>query len=353
MFTEFSFKRQVRALKSYLSRNENLILTYHGIFPDGEDFFSLDYHMKRSEFFVQMKHLVESGYRCVTLGELVDNLGSGCIQKKTVAITFDDGFYNNYSQAYPILKQFGIPATIFVATGYVGSGRLNWPELNLLLVKLCKSDCLHVGEKAYSVCSDEDRARVYNQIEEFRKSMESEQFELRFDRLLVEAGLSREEVLESKHAKALSYLEWGHIQEMASSGLIEIGSHSVLHRRLNRLAIEDARWEMQHSAQEIKDHVGVCRYFAYPYGDYSGIHENMAQELGYSAVFTATQAGVIKRSSVYRMPRYLVVTKGVDSFDYFLRGGLSMLGVKSKFDIIKALFSGSLSRPLPPRPWVP
>lgn len=349
MFTNASGFSVTRFMKAFLARNEAYILTYHGILADDSKLFPLDYHMKSSEFCAQMEYLVRKRYRFLTLHELVDCLESGVMPRKAVSITFDDGFLNNYTEAFPTLRRLNIPATIFVATGYIGAGKLNWPELNLLLVQLCKADSLQIDGATWSVKDDSGKAIAYNELENFRKSLETESFQDYFDGYLQQARLSMDDLYSSEQYGDLQYMEWRHIEEIAASKLVEFGSHSVLHRRLNRLSIEDAQWEMQFSAEELRVHVGECEFFAYPYGDYSAIHEQMARELGYKAVVTATQAGVVRGASVYRLPRYLVVTKDLNGFDYFLRGGLGMLQVKSRGEIIRAVLSGKLSRPLEPR----
>jgi len=80
----------------------------------------------------QMQFLYEKGYRVISLDEMVDMIKNKTrVPHKTVAITFDDGYENNYTCAYTILKKYNFPATIFVITGKIGeSGYLSWDELS-------------------------------------------------------------------------------------------------------------------------------------------------------------------------------------------------------------------------------
>lgn len=79
----------------------------------------------------QMAFLRKHGYRIVSLGELREQLSSDKpIAYKTVAVTFDDGYKNNYTDAFPVLKRHNIPACIFVAVDKIGKdGYLSWSDL--------------------------------------------------------------------------------------------------------------------------------------------------------------------------------------------------------------------------------
>ncbi len=104
------------------------VLMYHAI----------DYNDKTTKlsvnpesFEAQMKFLHEHRYNAVTPDRLIAYIsGKESIPSKTIAITFDDGYYNNYQYAYPVLKKYNIPATIFVIVDKVGqSGYVGWKEI--------------------------------------------------------------------------------------------------------------------------------------------------------------------------------------------------------------------------------
>lgn len=99
---------------------------------------SIDYNDKITKLSVspesferQMRFLKENNYNVVNLNKVVSYIKKKeKIPPKTLAITFDDGFYNNYQYAFPVLKKYGIPATIFVIVDKIGSpGWLGWEEL--------------------------------------------------------------------------------------------------------------------------------------------------------------------------------------------------------------------------------
>ncbi|MFH1189436.1 MAG: polysaccharide deacetylase family protein [Candidatus Omnitrophota bacterium] len=99
---------------------------------------SVDYNDKATKLSVRpeslethMKYFRDNRYNVVTLDKMIDYIrNKEKVPPKTVAITFDDGYYNNYKHAYPILKKYGIPATIFVIVNKIGTeGYLGWKEI--------------------------------------------------------------------------------------------------------------------------------------------------------------------------------------------------------------------------------
>jgi len=86
------------------------------------------YVISISRFREQMQYLHNNGYRTLSLNELLN--GTSHHQQKSVIITFDDGWENNYTEAFPILREEGLTATIFVVTGFMGTQRyLSWEQL--------------------------------------------------------------------------------------------------------------------------------------------------------------------------------------------------------------------------------
>lgn len=104
------------------------VLMYHSI--DHNDKVS-KLSVSPEAFEAQMKFLHDRGYNVVGLDKVALYLQKKePVPPRTVAITFDDGFYNNYEYAYPVLKRYGIPATIFVITSKIGQpGWVGWNDI--------------------------------------------------------------------------------------------------------------------------------------------------------------------------------------------------------------------------------
>jgi len=104
------------------------VLTYHSI---GRGDAESKLWVSPESFARQMEFLYKNKYNVVGLDKIVDYIeGKEKIPPKTVAITFDDGLYNNYQYAYPVLKKYGFPATIFVIIKMIGAGGyVGWQEI--------------------------------------------------------------------------------------------------------------------------------------------------------------------------------------------------------------------------------
>jgi len=112
------------------------ILMYHNIGNEPGSF-----SVSAQNFLKQMEYLKKNGYQVISLDKLVESIRNktALLARKPVVITFDDGYRDNFQYAYPILKKFGFPATIFVITDLVGTGRdgtgkqfANWEEIAVM-----------------------------------------------------------------------------------------------------------------------------------------------------------------------------------------------------------------------------
>lgn len=121
-------------LFGYVFRSKGIpVLVYHSIDDSGSLL-----SVAPDIFLAQMQYLRDHGYRSMTLGALCRLLREGRpLPSKTVVISFDDGFRNNYEVAFPVLMKLGFTATLFPVTGCI-SGSMNWdktpdvPNLQLL-----------------------------------------------------------------------------------------------------------------------------------------------------------------------------------------------------------------------------
>lgn len=93
------------------------ILMYHSVSERSEYFFSITPETFRD----QMRHLQQRGHKVVPLSDLVARMARGDAIDGEIAITFDDGYLDNFTHAYPVLKEFNLPATVFLITGIIGA----------------------------------------------------------------------------------------------------------------------------------------------------------------------------------------------------------------------------------------
>lgn len=131
------------------------VLNYHQVNSEENDMLSVPVE----EFEAQMAYLEESGYTTITPDQLRDFLTDGTpLPEKPVLITFDDGYKDNYTNAFPIMKKYGMKGTIFVVTGFLGvyDNYLTWDQAKELLEAGFNIESHTYSHKSMTEASDED-----------------------------------------------------------------------------------------------------------------------------------------------------------------------------------------------------
>jgi peptidoglycan/xylan/chitin deacetylase (PgdA/CDA1 family) len=209
-----------------------LVLCYHACSPTWESPLSVS----PDDLAWQIRHLLERGWAATTFVEAVLHPRS----RRTLAVTFDDGFASVKRHALPVLAQLGVPATLFVPTAFPDSGGpLRWPGI--------------------------------------------------------------EQWLDGPWAGELEPLSWDGIRQLAASGW-EIGSHSHSHARLTLLPDDKLARELSESRRILTAELGEpCRTIAYPYGATDSRVAAAAADAGYLA--GGTLARSLESSGPTRQPR--------------------------------------------------
>jgi peptidoglycan/xylan/chitin deacetylase (PgdA/CDA1 family) len=127
------------------------ILMYHHVAVPGADADGIrrDLSVSPANFEAQLRYLIQHGYEPTTLGSLILHLQIGePLPPKPVILTFDDGFKDQYTNAYPLLKKYGFVGTFFVITRFADEGQadhMSWPEIELL-----HADGMEIGSHSYT-----------------------------------------------------------------------------------------------------------------------------------------------------------------------------------------------------------
>lgn len=153
----------------YISQRYSVpILTYHS-FDYGKGLLSVT----PENFEKQMHYLKDKGFNVIPLDELVEGIKNRRkFAHNTVVITMDDGYKDNFTYAYPILKKFGFPATIFLITNNIGTNVdfLNWDEVK----EMCKNNISfggHTKNHVYLPSVDKEDV-LWDEIVGCKKSIE-------------------------------------------------------------------------------------------------------------------------------------------------------------------------------------
>jgi peptidoglycan/xylan/chitin deacetylase (PgdA/CDA1 family) len=256
------------------------IFTFHRVNEDSDPFLPAT---PTSVFKRQVEYLARR-FPVVGLDSVVD--GSAWRHPYSCAITFDDGYRDNYLNAFPILSALGIPATIFLATRYVEGGELPWYDRVALAFKSTQRSRLDLsqwgGPRGSLAPSDERTALVEPTrmwLRTLSEDAREEAFLETFDQLGVDPSLNVPKQM----------LDWDDVRSMARQG-IAFGGLSVTHPCLATLSGQRLHEEIVDCKQTIEDRVQApARFFAYPFGresDISGDVKNAVAQAGFSAAVT-------------------------------------------------------------------
>jgi peptidoglycan/xylan/chitin deacetylase (PgdA/CDA1 family) len=245
------------------------ILLYHRVNDDQDPFFS----GVPVKVFAEQMELLHRFFKVMVLEELIERATKNDIPPNAVALTFDDGYRDNYEHAFPILKHYGLPATIFLATGGVESPTLLWHDRVFDALRRTRSGSVVIKTQVYPLTTlAEKRLALGVALRELRMCTPLAR------ETLIQRLATQLQVLEPCHRQAQK-LCWGEIEEMAQ-GNIAFGAHTVTHPVLTRMPLEEAVEEIMASKATIERHLHApVRLFAYPNGGREDINAAIKQAL--------------------------------------------------------------------------
>lgn len=264
-----------------------LILIYHRVHPRPDPFMIDPIPPERFE--AQMRHIARA-YRPLPLSELLARSRSGSVPEGAVAVTFDDGYADNAEHALPILSRHGIPATIFLVTGCIGTGRIPWHDEVLLSFASAKRSAIRIpGAPPHAAplplgTAEERHRAAFAALAALKPMPES-------DRLAGIRAIQEELGPGDSGAAASLMLDWNRVRAMRGSG-ITFGSHTETHPILSRVGPGRAREEVERSKRAIERELSEeVAFFAYPNGRPEDFDEATVEALratGYRAALTTT-----------------------------------------------------------------
>jgi len=244
--------------------------------------------------------LLKRCFNVLPLSAALNAVNSGTIPPRAVCITFDDGYRSIHDLALPVLREFNLPATVFVTSGHVDQGNM-WNDLIIEAIQALPDgqlDLSILGLEKYSIRNAQERKAAIGMLTERSKYLAPASRRSVIDHLaeLAGPGMGSELMLTSEMVRNLD-----------RNG-VEIGAHTVSHPILTSLDDESARAEISGGKQALESILGKpVRLFAYPNGkpgkDFDERHMAMAQESGFDAAFTTEIGAIDQDSHRYHLPR--------------------------------------------------
>lgn len=294
-------------LRGRLCKSQMAILLYYRIGDPTEYPWSIP-PVSTQDFENQIRYLCQTR-ELLSLDELTSRLRENqSLPSKAAVITFDDGYKNCYTNAYPILKKYHVPATIFLTTGHIGTGKLFWWD---------KVSYIAFNVRKTLKPDDPRHRQSLPQLRRQLKRLSEENKNLMIEEFVEASGIAIPPLL----GKEL-ILSWDEVREMNSNS-ITIGAHSVTHPILTRLSPEQARSEIIQSKRDIEERVGcVVTVFAYPnglFGDFDAQTVGFVKEAGFHCAVTGVPRMINVEADLYQLGRISIVGN-FDMFKLFLSG---------------------------------
>ncbi|MBX6329327.1 MAG: polysaccharide deacetylase family protein [Pseudolabrys sp.] len=275
------------------------ILTLHHVRPPREDAFQPNRLLEVTPVFFErlLALLKRARVDVISLDEMHRRFIDGDYRRRFVCLTFDDGYKDVKRWAYPLLKQYEMPFALFIATSFPDRlGELWWLALEAAIARNARVGLLMNGKERFFDCATVRQKRaVYDAIYGYLRSLASEDELRRTVRdLCARCGLDL-----TAFCRDLC-MDWREIADIAADPLCTIGTHTVNHKMLRKVADEAAvRAEMDMSRAVLEAALGFRpQHLAYPVGDASsaGPREfRIAAELGFKTAVT-TRPGVLFRA---------------------------------------------------------
>ncbi|MBU5613498.1 polysaccharide deacetylase family protein [Geomonas azotofigens] len=283
------------------ARSGALVLTYHRVLDSAvlrSSFVQPGMYVSPESFREQLSFLM-SKFSIVSLTELVDRMRKGKAIGGCCCVTLDDGWHDNYLNAFPVLQALNVPATIFLATGFIGTTKYFWPE--------------EVSFYLRSPAIFESRHSIpcLRQLLSLSGTFASDSF--------LEASIctikkwplkQREDLVAELRSRSgtvppgRAIMDWSEVQAMQASGLVSFGAHTAHHEILDQVDATTAENEIVQSKIDIESHLDMpVSLFAYPNGNFSqGLHATLARN-GFTGAVTTRKGWVNSNSELLALPR--------------------------------------------------
>jgi peptidoglycan/xylan/chitin deacetylase (PgdA/CDA1 family) len=295
----------VRALAAALSpgqaRARLSILIFHRVLPEPDPLYPMAVDAAR---FDSICGWLGEWFRVLPLPEAVARLVRGALPARALAITFDDGYADNHEIALPILRRHGLCATFFIATGFLGGGRM-FNDTVIEAMRAAAPEALDLSDLAIAGVGQmplgdvASRRAAATRLIQALKYLPSPHREEIAERVAERAGCRLPDTLMMTSAQ---------VRALHAAGMI-IGAHTVHHPILARLDRRAARSEIGASKEQLEAMVGErIGLFAYPNGragqDYSADSVALARAAGFDAAVTTNPGWSHVGSDLFQLPRF-------------------------------------------------
>jgi peptidoglycan/xylan/chitin deacetylase (PgdA/CDA1 family) len=274
-----------RLLEWLGTRRRIIVLTYHRIGDAEANPYDPAVFSATTEQFENQVAYLKKNFRILTLDELLDAAARpNSLREACFYLTFDDGYLDNYSLAFPILRAQGVQGTFFLPTSFIGTDRVPWWDGIAYVFRSSKQPTIHLDypfEASYDTRGEHWRDELRRLLKQF-KSPQTEQPARFLDQLQSACGVPLPE-------RANLFMSWEQALEMRQAEM-EMQSHAHSHEILSKLSAGAQFEELATSKRIVEKRLGNgCRAICYPVGGAECFNQDTidaARRTGYLCGFT-------------------------------------------------------------------
>ena len=301
-----------------------VLVVYHSINEYHEDRIRVPNIVTPIVFEAQIQHLASTAH-IITLQKYLDHIEAGKpLLNKSIVVTFDDGYKDNLTIAAPILRKYGVPATFFIATGYIGTDKMKWEDQLSCLIRRSKVEVVSLSlpstDVSFNIASDKDKFKAIDTLVNIIGHLNQT------ERLQILEEL-RGQVKMKCGGQADIMMTWDDVRQLADTPGFSIGSHTVTHQHLTRIPLDDVIFEVTSSKEQLEDEIGCpATLFSYPYGDFNHDVTTALQSAGYKSAGTIEYGQNNIHSDPFRLKRVQTPNQSGARFNAGLWLRTSILG---------------------------
>lgn len=292
------------AYNACFNRPVGYIYMFHMVRPKGDLLAPIDELRVSPEYFEAFLEAQQKRLDFISINDINARMSNKQHSAKPFGIiTFDDGYADNFTYAYPILKKLNIPFVIYVSAGLVNDGGTRW-NYPLIIERIVKRNSkLEIGNRKYDCRTDVQKNDTFRQLKSLLFSLSYEHLQDEFKQLF--ADYLDESVIPN------DMLTWEQIEEIVKDPLCTIGCHTMSHCRLTITDAAVLEYELNESKRLLEKHIGPpVTHLSYPYGwktDVSDASIEYAKKCGYVTAARSFGGPVREKDNdMYQLKRIMV-----------------------------------------------
>ena len=322
IFANILNKTKVFDILSKLNQNNFFVFNYHRLyssklqtpFDEGVCEYTID------TFETHLKW-IKNNFDVLSEKDVLNMSNDGKVPKRCALITFDDGYIDNYSLAFPLLKSYNLPAIFFIPTQAIDERVLGWWDIISYLIKKSPKEEIIIDSRKFQLLNHDQKEYA---IAYFVNKFKTTPF-TSYEKLIDILSVSCDVEIPSYAEQSEQLMTWENLNEVIGHN-ITIGSHTHTHRVLNTLDENEQFNELQKSKKILENKLN-CKInsLSYPVGEYSHFStatKKIAKKAGYKICFS-NSTGFNKNSiDPYDIKRF-----GLSSVPNIMKGQLVLPSV--------------------------